>query len=393
MLSQRGEELRSQRMLQNYNENYSELNYHQQVHMPPTAEYNSMVNPIDQSWYNSYNLHGGGMQNGGVDYYGRGSENKSTSDWSNYHSDPESPFMPPPQINNNSENQYSNIQPTSQMMGQQMQIEGSLLLNNQNQMMVPSNQEPLMINQVHNGLLTNDAENSHVDQVQQPPSLPSKEEETLSKIDSSENILNSGENQLKEGTKDGMRLPGFHQTFGNITEIGRFSQHDDYFESRPNEVIEEPKVCEPVEPPAPKRKPRGRKRKQPEQRDTFPRPNYGNNGTNDSPIGPPQCMQQEMCSGGATTGGQWQYQSVQNHHHPSYHDSYHGQWRTHPYYHQQHYHHHHYAPPPPPPPPPPHHNMYYQHYNDCLPYHHYNSYPNNWHMNRDYIVHNYPSYV
>lgn len=63
------------------------------------------------------------------------------------------------------------MQPGSQMMGQQMQMEGSLMLNNQNQMMPPG-EDSLMLNQIHNGLITNGIENAQVEQMH--PSLQSK---------------------------------------------------------------------------------------------------------------------------------------------------------------------------------------------------------------------------
>ncbi|XP_014255777.1 uncharacterized protein LOC106670189 isoform X1 [Cimex lectularius] len=356
MLSQRAEEFRSQRMLQNYNESFSDLNY-SQLRMPPPGEYNLVHQHVDQSWYNSY-AHGG-IQNGNSDLYGRGNENKTPTEWGSYHSDTESPFIPPQINNNNSEGQYHpSMQSVPQVMGQQLPMEGPLMMPNQNQLM-GSSQDPLMINDVHNGLITNGVDSC---QIEQPPL---KEEESIPKIDGPRVTLVSPECP-KEMNRDAMKLPGFHQTFGNITEIGRFSQHDDYFESQPAELVEQPKVSEPVE-VIPKRKPRGRKRKQPEPRDLFQRPTFAS----PDPMHNQPCMQPEP---------QWQYPHNQPHY-----DQYH-QWRSHPYYHQQHYHHHHY-------PPPHHHNMYYQHYNDCVPSYHYNSYSANWHMNRDYMVHNYPGYV
>ncbi|KAF6211444.1 hypothetical protein GE061_011956, partial [Apolygus lucorum] len=158
------------------------------------------------------------------------------------------------------------------MMGQQMQMEGPMMTNP----MMSSTPDPLMINEV-NGLISNGVETpSHPEPSALTPKL--KEEEMLSKLDISQSSILSTDSCKKENvsnnSKDPMKLPGFHQTFGNITEIGRFSQHDDYFETRPvPEVVEAPKVAEPVE-TAPKRKPRGRKRKQPEPREVFQRQPY-----------------------------------------------------------------------------------------------------------------------
>uniref|UniRef100_A0A146MCE1 Uncharacterized protein n=1 Tax=Lygus hesperus TaxID=30085 RepID=A0A146MCE1_LYGHE len=403
MLSQRAEEFRQERMLQNYNENFSELRY-PQLHMPPPADYNSLVQHVEQPWYNNYSH--SGAQNGGTEFFSRGSDNKTPSDWNSYHSDTESPFIPP-QMNNNScglerispqevvksfdpsmnsevmkhgrssmspyDGQYSSNSLGS-MMGQQMQMEGPMMTNP----MMSSTPDPLMINEV-NGLIPNGVETpSHPEPSALTPKL--KEEELLSKLDISQSSILSTDSCKKENvsnnSKDPMKLPGFHQTFGNITEIGRFSQHDDYFETRPvPEVVEAPKVTEPVE-AAPKRKPRGRKRKQPEPREVFQRQPYT------SPEPPAPCLPPEP--------PQWQYPPHHMDHNPHqypHHHHHHHQWRSHPYYHQQHYHHH-YPPPTPPPNP-----YYHQHYNDCAPPYHYNSYQSNWHANRDYMVPNYSSYV
>jgi len=232
MLKQaRAEDYRSHTMLQNYNDSFPDLNY-PQVHMPPPGDYN-LVQPLEQSWYNSY-VHGG-LQNGGGDFYGRVNDNKS--DWNSY-SDQESPYVSS-QINNNNSAEgspYSSMQSVPQMMGQQMQMEGQMMINSQDQIM-GSAPDPLLISDVHSEMMTNGVEAAPVEPT---TPIPAKDEDNLPKLDGPQATLVNSEGPIKEGGKDSLKLPGFHQTFGNITEIGRFSQHDDYFESRPAEVIAQP---------------------------------------------------------------------------------------------------------------------------------------------------------
>ncbi|BET01227.1 Hypothetical protein NTJ_14043 [Nesidiocoris tenuis] len=436
MLSQRVEELRRERMLQNYNESFTELRY-SQLHMPPPAEYNSLVQHVEQPWYNSYSH--GENHNGGSDYFSRGSESKTpSSDWNSYPSDTDSPFITP-QMNNSCgldrispqevvksydpslnsdvlkhgrssmspyDGQYANSQ-MGPMLSQQMQMA--------NHQMISSTPDSLMINEV-NGLLSNGVDSAphHTDQTSSTPKL--KEEEMLPKLDLSISCQSANgslscaprpmeKDALTNGTggKDAMKLPGFHQTFGNITEIGRFSQHDDYFEVRPlpPEILDAtPKLPEQSE-PAPKRKARGggRKRKTPESR----APPGGYMSPEEPPPPPAPCLPPEPHLP-PPPPHQWQYpphhMDPHPHHYPHHH--HHNQWRNgpHPYnsYHHHHHHqsHYHYNP----------YNSYPpHHYNDCAPtphhYNSYNSYPpppphqSAWHANsRDYNnVANYPGYV
>ena len=56
------------------------------------------------------------------------------------------------------------MQPVSQMMRQQMHMEGGpMMMSGHDHMAGTSSQDPLMINEVHNDIMTNGVDNSHVE--------------------------------------------------------------------------------------------------------------------------------------------------------------------------------------------------------------------------------------
>nr|XP_024216083.1 uncharacterized protein LOC106679120 isoform X2 [Halyomorpha halys] len=209
MLSRRVE-AHSPTMLQSYNEGYPDLSYGQHLQMAPPSEYHHV-----HSWYNNY-IHGGSEhQNGGIDYLNRGEE-KHAPDWG-YRPDstmePDSSYQTPPDSGYTGQ-QVGPIIPQmpidSPMMGQVMQ-------------------EPIILPpESHNGavsLIQNGTDRSE-------PQPRKEEGDSLPKL--------NGPQAMPVEKKDVLKLPGFHQTFGNITEIGRFSQPDEFFESRPPEILDPP---------------------------------------------------------------------------------------------------------------------------------------------------------